>query len=128
MAAPLQIDNDDILYRRLVSFHIDPDGSVNSAAYKTRGKPDKSISVQLARLWQNPNDAIACGGMPGLGLGELKTRVPRGLSLEVRHAPTSGDPSHTLCEGENSKPKCRLLAEETFVLIPPAKPLNLDAI
>lgn len=44
------IEPNDVLYRRLVSFHLKPDGEITSAAFKLNGKPDPHASVDLARL------------------------------------------------------------------------------
>jgi hypothetical protein len=45
-----EIADDDQLYRRLAPAHVNPDGTVNSAAFR-RGKAfDSSVSVDLARL------------------------------------------------------------------------------
>ena len=39
------IADDDQLYRRLAPLHINPDGSVNSAAFKLCRLPDPPVSV-----------------------------------------------------------------------------------
>jgi hypothetical protein len=45
-----QIADDDLLFRRLAPLHVNPDGTVNSAAFKLRGHPAPQVSVDLARL------------------------------------------------------------------------------
>lgn len=64
-----QIEDDDELYRRLAPEHVNPDGTVNSAALKGRNKRyDLSISVDLARLTTLQDSGI----LPRLPLrGEL---------------------------------------------------------
>ena len=45
-----EIADNDILYRRIPNVHLYEDGTVKSVAFQVRGKPDNSISVELARL------------------------------------------------------------------------------
>lgn len=113
-----EIADDDQLYRRLVSFHINPDGTVNSAAFKLRGKPDPSLSVDLARL-STPEETASRPGTPGFGVGVLEASGPRSIGFQVRHDPFPDNPAHSLIEGENTKQKCRRLAEFTTVIISP---------
>lgn len=123
-----EIADDDQLYRRLVSFHINPDGTVNSAAFKLRGKPDPSLSVDLARL-STPQETASRTGGAGFGVGALEASDPRSISFQVRHDPLSdshypnnpllNNPAHSLIEGENNKQRCRLLAQFTTVIIEP---------
>lgn len=115
------IDDEDELFRRLLGFHINPDGTVNSAAYKLRGKPDPSVSVDLARL-TTPKETVSRGGLEGVGLGQISASVPRRpeLGFNVFHAPEPDNNAHSLVEGENSKAKCRLLAEATVLILRPA--------
>jgi hypothetical protein len=118
---PAEINDDEILFRRLAPDHLNPDGTTNSNAYKRRGKPDPEISVDLARLtWES--DALVRAGRPGFHLGVLQVRDVRALGLVVRHAPTPENPSHTVIEGNTSKAMCRQLAEITAVRIPPVVP------
>ncbi len=86
MAETEEIADDDELYRRLAPGHVDPDGSVNSAAFKVRGRPDLHISVDLARL-TTPEVALARAPRSGFGLGVLVARVPRSLGFSVRRDP-----------------------------------------
>ncbi len=116
------IANDDTLLRRLTRDSINPDSSVNSNAYKLSGKPDNSISVDLERL---TDEETTASYRPGSGVGRLITRVPRELGFDVFHAPLINrtdqpdNPAHCLIEGNNTKQKCRLLAEATEVARPP---------
>ena len=114
----VEIDNDDQLYRRLIiRDHINPDGSVNSAAFKGRNwKPDPHISVDLAKL-TTPEKCLAYPGRPGFSVGMLVARVPRSLGFTVRHAPEPDNYAHSLIEGNNERKKCRLLAEATTVIL-----------
>jgi hypothetical protein len=52
VAAPASaISDDDFLFRRLSTLgHLNPDGTVNSNAFKKDGKPDPEISVDLASM------------------------------------------------------------------------------
>jgi hypothetical protein len=106
--------DDDELYRRLAREHVNEDGTVNSAAYKLRGRPDLSISVDLARL-TTPKQVIAAH--PHAGVDVLVAHVPRSMGFDVCHAPLPHNPAHCLIEGENTRAKCRLLAEATTVCV-----------
>jgi hypothetical protein len=116
--APEEIGGDDELYRRLAPGHLNPDGTVNSAAFKVRGRPDPRISVDLARL-TTPEEVLARASRPGFGLGVLAARVPRSLGFTVRPDPLPDNLAHALIEGENDRAKCRLLARATRVLVLP---------
>lgn len=126
MADPPQvfsIGDDEELYRRIVSFHLYPDGTINSAAFKLRsGKPDPHLSVELARL-TTPQECAQRPGRPGFGVAALRAQVPRSLGLRVRHDPCPPqDPTndaHALIEGNTSKENCRRLAAAASVLIKP---------
>ena len=111
-----QIQDDDELYRRLAPEHVNPDGAVNSAAFKRRKEYDPSISVDLARL-TTPQETLA--SRPHFGVGILVAGVPRRLGFAVRHDPLPDNPAHSLIEGDNNREKSRLLAEAMTVLIPP---------
>jgi hypothetical protein len=119
MAEPDEIADDDELYRRLAPGHVDPDGSVNSAAFKVRGRPDLHISVDLASV-TSPWAALARAPRPGFGLGALQVGAVRLLGFSVRRDPLPDNPAHALIEGDNDKPKCRRLARATRIVIPPA--------
>ena len=110
----------DSLYRRLTAFAVNADGTVNSAAFKHRGKPDPQPSVDLARL-TNPEKCLHFGGMPELGVGELSAKVPLENNLTVQHSPDlqTGNEAHCLILGNHTKLTCRLLAEATVVIIQP---------
>ncbi|MGI8550272.1 MAG: hypothetical protein ACR2PL_05645 [Dehalococcoidia bacterium] len=111
------IGDADALYRRLAPSQVNPDGSVNSAAYKRRGLPDPSISVDLARL-TTPERALAGFAERGFGLGVLTAGAVRALGLSVHHDPLPASRAHAVIEGANDRVKCRLLAEATAILIP----------
>lgn len=109
------IADGDALYRRLAPEHINADGSVNSAAFKLRGQPDPSISVDLARLTA-PADSLAGANRPGFRLGTLIASLPRSIGLRVRHDPLPENRAHSLVEGENTKSRCRQLAAGTALV------------
>jgi hypothetical protein len=109
------IADGDELYRRLAPDHINPDGSVNSAAFKLRGKPDPGISVDLAHLTM-PRESLAAANRSGFRLGSLVAALPRSIGLIVRHDPLPENRAHSLIEGENTKARCRKLAEGTTLL------------
>ena len=106
------IDDDDCLYRRLVPDHLYPDGNVNSNAFKLKGKPDASVSVDLAKL-TTPDESIARGDRRDTMLGVLVARDVRALGLTVRHEPNDENPAHAVIEGNTSRSMCRKLAAIT---------------
>ena len=114
----IEIADEDGLYRRLVTYHIKPDGKVSSAAFKRRDKPDNEISVDLARL-TTPQDCLQRAERPGFSVGELLAPVPRSLGFLVRHDPLEENYAHSLIVGPNDDAKCRSLAEATQVVYRP---------
>jgi hypothetical protein len=114
-----RIDDADDLYRRILAYHLKPDGTVSSAAFMTRSKrPDPSLSVHLARI-TSPEESLRAG-LPGQGIVAVSARVPRSLGLTVEHDPQPGDPGHCLIRGLRSKEQCALLAAASRVVVPPA--------
>jgi hypothetical protein len=110
---PIQISDDDALYRRLsISGHLKPDGSVSSNSYKLYGKPDPEPSVDLARL-STIEVSLARVGRPGFCLGELKAGDVRALGLTVTHEPIDENPSHSCIRGNATKTTCTQLADIT---------------
>lgn len=110
----IAIDDEDDLYRRLAPSHINPDGTVNSSAFK-RGKGyELSISVDLARL-TTARESVDRAGRSGFKLGVLQAAMPRSLGLEVNHDPLPHNESHSLIEGHNDRE--RSLAR-SMVLVP----------
>jgi hypothetical protein len=63
-----EIVPDDELHRRVVSFNVKPDNTINASAFKLRRpkRPDPEISVDLARM-TTAEQCLAVGGIPGLG-------------------------------------------------------------
>ncbi len=106
------IDDDDRLYRRLVPDHFYEDGSVKSNAYKLNGKPDPSISVDLAKL-TTLDQSIVRGRRDDTQVGVLTVREVKKLGLTIRHVPTDENPSHCLIEGNTNKAACQDLARMT---------------
>ena len=117
----VEVGDADELYRRLAPDHVGDDGTVLSNAFKVKGKPDLRISVDLAKL-TTPEQALASVEGRGFGLGMLPASLPRSLGFKVRHDPLPGNEAHALIEGENTKDKCRTLADGTRVLIKPQRP------
>jgi len=120
----LDIVDEDQLYRRITTIQMNPDGSVNSAAFKLRnGKPDPSISVEVARL-TTIEECVGRPGRPGFGLASLMARCPRGLGLRVEHDPCPDEEptntAHALITGASTKQHLRDMAAEASLLIKPA--------
>lgn len=124
------ITDGDELYRRLSWAQVNPDGTVNSSAFKTPsslrgilGEYDPSISVELARL-TTIDDVLHRAPKPGGGVGVLVVRDPRRLGFNVRHDPLPDNYSHSAIEGENNRAKSRRLAEMTRLLVRPQLPVG----
>src|ERR1700742_289840 len=81
-----EVFDDDGLYRRIAPSFLKPDGSVASAAFKTNGKPDDQISVDLARM-TTPQRCAERAMRPGFAVGELIAGECRSLGFAVRHDP-----------------------------------------
>lgn len=108
--------DEDELHRRLAPHVVKPDGTVASVAYARNGEPDDEISVDLARL---TTTAATLASRPRFGIGSIVARVPRRIGFEVIHDPIVDNAAHALIRGESSKEKCRLLAQETRIVIHP---------
>jgi hypothetical protein len=109
----------DELYRRLHWTAV-RDGEVLSVAYKRSGKPASTFSVDIARL-TTPETSVGLGPA-GSGVGILVAGVPMGLGFSVTHSPEMGNDAHANVTGDNTKQKCRLLAEATNIHIEPDAP------
>ena len=94
---------------------MNPDGTVNSNAFKRDGRPDPEISVDLARL-TTESESLARAPSPQFRLGRLRVGDVRALNLTVTHMPTEDNPSHCVILGNTQKATCRKLAELTVVL------------
>ena len=116
MKVPIEtIFADDLLYRRLLPYHIKATGQVSSAAFKNKkGQPDAEVSVDLARL--TTLERCLSLGLPGMRLGELRASVPLSLELRVEHCPVNDNNAHCLIIGAHTKKTCKLLAEATTVI------------
>ena len=109
------IDPEDELYRRLASNHIRPDGSVNSAAFKTGDVYDTEISVDIAKL-TNPQESVDRVGRAGFRLCRVKAKHPRSLGFTVAPDPLPNNRAHALLTGENNKTTSRALARHCEVI------------
>ena len=112
---PIQIADDDLLYRRLAPGHLYPNGAANSNAFKLNGAPDPQISVDLARL-TTVDESVMSAGRPGFRVGVLRVGDVRKLGLEVIHDPTDENVSHCIITGNTQRATCTLLAELTKVI------------
>lgn len=106
-----EIRHDDELYRLIFPDFV-RDGIVSSAAYFTSGKPDRAISVNVARL-TTIEETLASRAGRGHYLGVLVARIPHELGLKVEHDPIEGNCAHALIKGAESKAVCARLALET---------------
>jgi hypothetical protein len=118
-----EIASDDDLYRREISYQVNPDGKVNSAAFKLKHpkRADPSISVYWSRLI-SPEECRDLANIPGVGVASLKARVPRSMGFTVRRDIQPDDhPAHSLIEGASTMEHCSLLAEACVLIIQPTR-------
>jgi len=106
----VQIDPEDELYRRLMSYYAVPTPTgvrASSAAFRDGSKNNFSpnCSVYLARL-TTPTDVLSpiVGGLPGQRVGKILASVPMDNGLGVHHSPNpalrnSADYAHTEITG-----------------------------
>ena len=118
------IDDEDVLYRRVVPYFIVEDGKrVSSGAYKPKQEPHR-ISVDLARL-TTPQETLARGGQTHFGVVSIKAGVPRSVGLVVNHDPNPpqepGNYAHTLIEGENTQERRSAMAAASSIEIKPTQ-------
>jgi hypothetical protein len=127
---PEVIADDDELYRRISTHHVDwTDRVVNRTAYyrsnplnRNKYEPDPEISVALARL-TTPDEYLRHTNRPRAGIGLLVAGEVRRLGFSIRHAPDEqGGPAHCLIEGPNTRDLCEQLAERTRVIRWPGAP------
>lgn len=118
--SPESIADEEGLFRRLPQLTVANDGTVTSLAYKLDGKPDHEISVFIARL-TSPEDVQK--PKPKQGVGLIVAAVPRSQGFVVTHDPDNDFYSHAVARGKNDRGKCRILAENTVVILAP-KPVG----
>lgn len=115
------VEPEDELFRRLAWKQVNDDNTVNSAAFKKDGKPDPSVSVDLAKL-SSVEVSLKRANSPHAGLGSLLAEVPISLGFTVRPDPVPGNDAHALIEGPATKATCRLLAKATRIVKAPTDP------
>lgn len=116
----VEIEDNDELYRRIFPEYVRANGTVSLKAFMLSGYPDPQVSVDLARL-TTPEEAVSRAKEPGYGLGAIVAQLPRSLGLTVRHDPIPNHYSHSLIIGENTKEKCKRLAEGVRLMIQPKR-------
>ncbi len=100
---------------------MNPDRSVNSAAYKLRKDPDPEPSVDLAKLTKGPQETLSRAPKAGFGLGVLIVRQVKELGFVVQHKPLTENFAHCVIVGENTRQKARDLAGCTRLIIKPGR-------
>lgn len=111
----VSIDPEDELYRRLHPTHVNPDGSVNSGAFKVNGQYPTTLSVDIAKL-TDPQTSVNRAKKAGFRLGCLLAADPMQMGFRVVHEPEQDNPSHAHLIGKNDKKTCRELARKCSVL------------
>jgi hypothetical protein len=84
----------------------------------TNNVPDNRISVDLARI-TSPQESLGRAPRQGFGLGTIVAGLPRSLGFAVQHDPITGNPSHSLILGTNTKELCQRMAENLVVVLGP---------
>lgn len=105
----VDIDDEDVLYRRLAEHQVNRDGTVNSTAFKRSNVFDTEISVDLAKL-TDPRTSVDRAPRAGFRLGAVEAKHPRTLDFRVVHAPVEHNDSHVLIQGYNDQEISRALA------------------
>jgi hypothetical protein len=111
----VSIGTEDALFRRVCRLCINPDGTVNSAAFKLNSKPDPQPSVDLARL-TTPQESLDRAPRADFRLGRLIAGSLHPLDMKARWAPVPDNQAHCVIDGENTKVKCRQLASLTVLI------------
>src|SRR4051794_23251723 len=102
----VNIDDKDELYKRVIYYHITPNGISSSAFKDSRKKFPRLFSVDCAKLTTSRRSLELGGGKPGffMLIGFL-AEVPRNIGFKVYHDPENNNWAHCTVEGENSKDK-----------------------
>lgn len=106
---------DEVLYRRLARSQINPDGSVNSSAFKRNNIYEDRISVDRARL-TTPRERVDRAGRAGFRLGAFDAGEAIALGFRVLPDPIPGNPAHALVVGTNDQERSRALARRVRVV------------
>lgn len=112
----VDIEDDDLLYRRIAPEFIKPNGELASPVYMRDGRPDDAVSVDLARFTSPAESAARGPRATGYTLAAIRAGDLRGQGFTVRHDPQPDNPAHALIDGVRSKADIRrLLAITTIV-------------
>jgi hypothetical protein len=115
MTDRVAIADDDMRYRRLARHQINPDGTVNSSAFKRGGIYETEISVDVARL-TDPQTSVDRAGRVGFRLGSLPAGEARRLGFRVEHDQLPDNPAHALAFGPNDQEISRALARRVRLI------------
>jgi hypothetical protein len=110
-----EIPNEEQLYRRIAPHQRNPDGSVNSSAFKQNNQYETRISVDRASL-TTPEMSVGRAGKDGFVIASLRAGDARELGFSVEPDPLQDNPAHALITGENSKLLSRKLAALCTIL------------
>lgn len=112
----MEIDDEDVLYRRLARHQVNPDGTVNSSAFKRGAVFDTEMSVDISRL-TTPQESVDRAGRAGFRLGSVQAKHPRTLGFDVEADPMPDNPSHALIKGKNDQATSRSLARNVQIVV-----------
>lgn len=113
LSGPIEILDDDELYRRIHPNFWKPDGTVSSAMFKQRG--GDGLSVDFAKLTTIDQ---TLDGYSSFGLASIAVRVPRQLELEVLHDPLPDNYAHGIVSGKITESKAKKVARSARIVVP----------
>lgn len=100
------MDDEEVLYRRLARHQVNPDGTVNSSAFKRSGVFDNEISVDVDRLI-TPQESVGRAGRARFHLGSVQAKYPRELGFDVEAEPMPNNLADALIKGKNDQATSR---------------------
>lgn len=114
---PLEnIDDDDVLYRRVHPLWIKENGEVQSAAFQNQTGTDE-MSVDLGRLTTPEATTLRD---PSYGVASLEAGLARSLQQEVYHVPEGGNCAHSTVKGHKPPSIRRQLRNGSKLILAPA--------
>jgi len=109
VASTPEIPADERLYRRIAPHQRNPDGTVNSSAFKRNKEYEWQISVDRSSL-TTPQESVDRAGRAGFHLASLLTSEVLDLEFSVEWNPLPENKAHTLIQGQNDRVRSRKLA------------------
>ena len=115
--AQIEIEDEDIVYRRVRKDQIDENGNPMVKAFALRilnNVPESYLSVNLS---EHITPELAIGDKEVFELFKFEVSVPRRIKLGVAHSPTQKDYSHSAVCGFFNEDKSETLAESSEKIV-----------